>query len=91
MRNRLVSIAVIAVWLCSRIAFPQDSAWAAAGKVGTEGIGADLHLRMVPDILNLRLGGSFFPYSRSFREGGIDYEGELRLGAIPILFDAYPF
>jgi hypothetical protein len=68
-----------------------DTGWAVVGKVGTVGIGADIHRVLVPDLLNLRVGASFFPYSRRFTQEGIEYEGKLRLGAVPVLLDVYPF
>ena len=83
--------AVIALWIPCSSAYAQESGWAVVAKIGTEGIGADLHRQIVPNLLNFRIGGSFFPYSRDFSESDIDYEGELRLAAVPVLLDLYPF
>jgi hypothetical protein len=68
-----------------------DSGWAVVGKVGTVGIGADVHRAIVPHILNLRVGASFFRYSTGFTDKGVDYAGKLKLGAVPVVLDVYPF
>jgi len=68
-----------------------DTGWAVVGKVGTVGIGADIHRAIVPRTLNLRVGASFFRYSADFTNKGIDYAGKLELGAVPVVLDVYPF
>ncbi|MBZ5498618.1 MAG: hypothetical protein LAP85_19655 [Acidobacteriia bacterium] len=72
-------------------AFAQDTGWGVVGKVGTEGIGADVHRALVPRILNLRVGASFFRYSADITDKDIDYSGKLKLGAVPVVLDVYPF
>jgi len=62
-----------------------------AAKAGTVGFGADLHRAIVPRVLNLRVGASFFRYSTDLTDNGIDYAARLELGAVPILADVYPF
>ncbi len=91
MTKNLGWVVLITLGIACSSAFSQESGWAVGAKVGTEGIGADLHRQIVPNILNLRIGGSFFPFSRTFSEDDIDYEGELRLAALPVLLDVYPF
>jgi hypothetical protein len=84
---------LIAVAMLPSIAFPQErkSGCAVNAKVGTLGIGADLSCSLVPRILNLRVGASFFPYTANFTEKDIDYTGKLRLGGVPIALDVFPF
>ncbi len=77
--------------LLSPCAYPQESGWAVVAKVGTVGIGADVHRELVPKVLNLRVGASFFRYTADFRDQGISYEGKLKLGAVPVVLDVYPF
>jgi hypothetical protein len=67
------------------------SGWAVDAKAGTLGIGADLSRSIVPRVLNLRVGASFFSYSTDFDEEGINYNAELKLGAVPIAVDVFPF
>jgi hypothetical protein len=81
----------------STLAFAEDSGndkgrgWALDAKVGTLGFGADLSRSIVPRVLNLRVGASFFSYTADFSEEGINYRGQLRLGAVPIALDVFPF
>jgi len=77
--------------LLSPCAYSQDSGWAVVAKVGSVGIGADVHRELVPKTLNLRVGASFFRYTADIRDRGIDYEGKLKLGAVPVVLDVYPF
>jgi hypothetical protein len=67
------------------------SGWAVDVKAGTFGIGGDLSRSIVPRALNLRVGASFFPYTTDFDEEGISYNARLKLSAIPIALDAFPF
>jgi hypothetical protein len=67
------------------------SGWAIDVKVGTLGVGADISRSIVPRILNIRAGASFFSYSTDFDEKGINYNAKLKLGAVPIALDVFPF
>jgi hypothetical protein len=67
------------------------SGWALDAKVGTLGIGADVSRSIVPRLLNMRVGASFFSYSTDFDEEGISYNADLKLGAVPIALDVFPF
>ncbi len=69
----------------------QGRGWALDAKAGTLGIGADLSRSIVPRVLNLRVGASFFSYSTDLREKGIDYNAKLHLGAVPVVADVFPF
>jgi hypothetical protein len=69
----------------------QGRGWALDAKVGTLGIGADLSRSIVPRVLNLRVGASFFSYSTDLSVEGIDYSAKLKLGAVPIAVDVFPF
>jgi hypothetical protein len=69
----------------------QGRGWAMDVKVGTLGIGADLSRSIVPRVLNLRAGVSFFPYSTNFTDDGIDYRAKFKLGAVPVAVDIFPF
>ncbi len=69
----------------------QGSGWAINAKAGTLGIGADISRSIVPRVLNLRVGAGFFSYSTDLSEEGIDYSAKLKLGAIPIALDVFPF
>lgn len=69
----------------------QGSGWAVTAKVGTLGVGADLSRSIVPRVLNFRIGASFFSYSTDITEKGIDYSAKLKLGAVPIAVDVFPF
>ncbi len=39
----------------------------------------------------MRAGAGFYSYSGDFRESGIGYNGKLKLGAVPIALDVFPF
>jgi hypothetical protein len=67
------------------------SGWAVDAKVGTLGVGADISRSIVPRVLNFRTGASFFSYSTDFDEENITYNAELKLGAVPIAIDVFPF
>jgi hypothetical protein len=85
-----LAVLSIALLVCP-CAFAQDSAWAVVGKVGTVGVGGDVHIALVPKVLNLRLGVSFFRYTADLTDKDIDYSARLKLGAVPIIADVYPF
>ncbi len=93
MRNSLRVMTISAMLFCSASALAADKEkiWALAGKVGSEGVGIDLHRVIFPDKLNLRIGASFFQRGQNFSNSGIKYIGTLRVGAVPISLDAYPF
>jgi hypothetical protein len=65
--------------------------WAVDVKAGTLGFGADLNRSIVPQVLNLRIGASFYTHSVDIDEDDINYDSELTLGAIPIALDVFPF
>jgi len=65
--------------------------WAVDVKAGTLGIGADLSRSIVPGVLNLRVGASFFSLTRSFNDDNIRYNAKLKLGAVPVVADVFPF
>ncbi len=93
-KERILPVSLLIVlFMFSFPAFSQEnkSGCAVDAKVGTLGIGADLSCSLVPRVLNLRAGASFFSYSADFREKGIEYRGKLRLGAVPIVLDVFPF
>jgi hypothetical protein len=91
MKNHLSIGLLSAVILSCSSAFAAEHTWAVAAKVGSLGIGADLHRVIFPDRLNLRIGASFFRRGQSFANSGISYDGTLRVGAIPVGLDVYPF
>ena len=68
----------------------QGRGWAIDAKADTLGIGADVSISIVPRVLNLRVGASFFSYKTDLSETGIDYSAKLKLGAIPIALDVFP-
>ncbi len=65
--------------------------WALDAKAGTLGFGADINRSIVPRVMNLRVGASFFSYSADISEDEIDYRAKLKLGAVPIAVDVFPF
>jgi hypothetical protein len=66
--------------------------WALDVKAGTLGIGADLSRSIVPSVLNLRVGASFFSLTQNDIEGNdIHYNAKLKLGAVPVVLDVFPF
>ena len=69
----------------------QGRGWAINAKAGTLGIGADVSRSIVPRVLNLRVGASFYSYKTDLSEKGIDYSAKLKLGAVPIALDVFPF
>ncbi len=96
MKRKCMLGLVAAILLFSLTAVAADSenpgsGWAVDAKVGTLGIGADLSRSIVPRVLNVRFGASFFSYSTDFDELGITYNAELKLGAVPIAVDVFPF
>jgi hypothetical protein len=92
--RKLVLAALIIVVMFSITTFAGDkpgSGWAIDAKVGTMGIGADVSRSIVPRVLNFRTGVSLFSYSTDFDEEGITYNAKLKLGAVPIAVDVFPF
>ena len=69
----------------------QGRGWALDTKLGTLGIGVDLNRSIIPCVLNLRVGASFFSHSINFNDEGINYNAKLKLGAVPIAVDVFPF
>ena len=65
--------------------------WALDVKAGTLGIGADLNRSIVPGLLNLRAGVSLYSHTADFDIDGIRYNTDLRLGAVPVSLDVFPF
>ena len=61
------------------------------GKVGTTGLGVDVTVPLVPNLLNLRGGYSFGELRPSTTQGGINYKGDVNLESVPILLDIHPF
>jgi hypothetical protein len=88
--NVLLGLLAIAV-LASPCAFGKDSGWAVVGKAGSMGFGADIHRQLAPKLLNLRFGAGFFQISADFSNKDINYGATLKLGAVPIGVDVYPF
>jgi hypothetical protein len=85
---------VVMLLACAAIAADQEkpgSGWAVDVKVGSLGIGADVSRSIIPRVLNFRTGASFFNYSADFDEKGITYGADLKLGAVPIAIDVFPF
>jgi len=61
------------------------------GKAGSTGLGADLTVPLVPDLLNLRGGYNFGELRPSTTQGDIKYKGDVNLESVPILLDLHPF
>jgi hypothetical protein len=59
-------------------------------KAGTTGIGIDLTKSIFQD-LNVRAGYNRFDYNNTFREGGIRYDGDLKLESVPVFLDWHLF
>ncbi len=77
--------------LTSPGAIAAEGGWAVVGKAGTMGIGAEVHRVVVPRVLNFRVGAGFFRYSTDFSDNNINYGAKLKLGAVPIGLDVFPF
>ncbi|MDZ7771654.1 MAG: hypothetical protein U5K31_02785 [Balneolaceae bacterium] len=60
---------------------------------GTTGLGADV-IGSINESLNVRLGGSYFPYSHDMiiEDADVDvrYEGEVKLMSLSAILDWYP-
>lgn len=69
----------------------EGEGWALDVRAGSLGIGADLSRSIVPGLLNVRAGASFFAYSSDLDISGITYESRLKLGGVPIAVDVFPF
>ena len=61
------------------------------GKVGTTGLGADITVPLVSNLLNLRGGYNFGELRPSTTQGDIDYKADLHVESVPILLDLHPF
>lgn len=61
------------------------------GKVGTTGLGADVTVPLVSNLLNLRSGYNFGELRPSTTQGDIKYKGDVHLESVPILLDLHPF
>ncbi len=92
-KERIPSVLLLMLFMFPPLACSQEekSGCAVDAKVGTLGIGADLSCSLVPRILNIRTGLSYFSYSADIREKGITYGGKLRLGTVPVVLDVFPF
>jgi len=86
----LLSFGTVALFAEDDTSHPGEG-WAVDVKAGTLGIGADLSRSIVPRVLNLRIGASFYTYSNDIDKEDIRYNSELKLGAIPIALDVFPF
>jgi hypothetical protein len=70
----------------------EERGWAIVVKAGTHGIGADISRSIIPSVLNLRAGASFYSLSKdNVVDDGIQYNTKLKMGAIPIAADVFPF
>jgi hypothetical protein len=87
----LLFLASLPISLAGEKEDAQGRGWAIDAKAGTLGIGADVSRSIIPRVLNLRVGASFFSYSADLTEKGIDYSAKLKLGAVPIAVDVFPF
>ena len=80
---------------CPMFAGEEDSGcegWALDVKFGTLGIGGDISRSIVPCVLNLRAGASFFQFENNdLVDNDIHYDADIKLGAIPISLDVFPF
>ena len=59
-------------------------------KAGTTGAGIDLAKSIFQDV-NLRVGYNRFQYRGSITEGGIKYDGDVRLETVPVFLDWHVF
>jgi hypothetical protein len=93
MDKKIIFLALMFMALFSMAAFAGETAsgWAVDAKVGSAGIGADISRSIVPGVLNFRTGVSYFSYSMDFDEEDITYAAKLKLGAVPIALDVFPF
>jgi hypothetical protein len=94
MNKKFASGLILAFLLFSLSSFADDrkpgSGWAVDVKAGSLGIGGDLSRSIVPRVLNLRVGASFFKYSADFDSADVTYGAQLKLGAVPIGVDVFP-
>jgi len=90
MRMRIILGLWIALFSCVP-AVAAEGGWAVAGKASTLGFGADLHRVLVPGWLSFRTGFGSFRYSIDISDNNINYHARLKLGAVPIGIDVYPF
>lgn len=67
---------------------PQDFAMGVG--IGSEGIGGQISAQLVPHTLNVNLGFSRFTHNFSFTADNANFEGRLRLGAVPVVLSWYP-
>jgi hypothetical protein len=63
---------------------------AIAAKITFDGFGADVATPL-NQVLNFRVGGSFFSYSGSFNSDGIAIKGDLKFRSAIATFDYFPF
>ena len=61
------------------------------GKVGTTGLGADVTVPLISNLLNLRGGYNFTELRPSTTQGDIKYKADMNLESVPILLDLHPF
>lgn len=64
---------------------------ALALKVGTLGPGAELTLGLIPEALNIRLGGNYLPLQFSGKIKDVDYSVDLKWASVPLMLDYHPF
>ncbi len=64
---------------------------AAALKLGTLGAGAELTLGLIPDALNIRLGGNYLPLKFSGKIKDVDYSFDVTWASVPLALDWHPF
>jgi hypothetical protein len=64
---------------------------AAGVKFGLGGVGFDVATPLVPQVLNLRGGASFFSYSPSITADNITINGDIKLQNADVMLDYFPF
>lgn len=64
---------------------------ALALKAGTLGAGAELTLGLIPQALNLRVGGNYLPLQFSGKIKDVDYSFDVRWASVPVALDWHPF
>src|SRR5689334_14183312 len=86
--GKLLTIAAIVIAAFTSPAFA-DKQEVYAG-IGTDGLGLGYRYA-ISDRFNLRAEYNRYEYSKNGKQGDLDYDGKLRLGATGIIADWFPF
>lgn len=86
--NKNFAVAVISSILCTS-AYAESAIVAIGPRIGTQGIGLEVRTPITENVF-ARINGNYFSYKSNFKDGQVDYKGNLTLMSVPIMVDWHP-